>query len=60
MRLTPEDLNLNDYVIIVKEGEKRATCEVDGKVYLDGEYFNPKSDPNLDCYCMPGYTGTKI
>uniref|UniRef100_V9III8 VWFC domain-containing protein n=1 Tax=Apis cerana TaxID=7461 RepID=V9III8_APICE len=44
----------------LKEGEKRATCEVDGKVYLDGEYFSPKSDPNLDCYCMPGYTGENI
>lgn len=46
-------------IIIVKEGEKRATCEVDGKVFLDGEYFSPKSDPSLDCYCMPGYAGTK-
>lgn len=41
----------------MKEGEKRATCEVDGKVFLDGEYFSPKSDPSLDCYCMPGYAG---
>ncbi|XP_076751505.1 uncharacterized protein LOC143423808 [Xylocopa sonorina] len=42
-----------------KEGE-RATCEVDGKTYLDGDYFRPKSDPDIDCYCMSGYKGENI
>ncbi|XP_015429602.1 PREDICTED: uncharacterized protein LOC107186280 [Dufourea novaeangliae] len=46
--------------VCLKEGEERATCEVDGKIYKDGEYFEPKSDPELDCYCMPGYKGENV
>ncbi|KOX68147.1 hypothetical protein WN51_08036 [Melipona quadrifasciata] len=42
---------------IVKDGEERATCEVDGVTYYDGHAFVPKSDPRLYCICMPGYTG---
>ncbi|KAK1136573.1 hypothetical protein K0M31_001119 [Melipona bicolor] len=41
----------------LKDGEERATCEVDGVTYYDGHAFNPKSDPRLYCICMPGYTG---
>ncbi|CAL7945679.1 unnamed protein product [Xylocopa violacea] len=40
-----------------EEERKNTTCEVDGKTYRDGDYFRPKSDPDTDCYCMPGYTG---
>ncbi|XP_017764336.1 PREDICTED: uncharacterized protein LOC108553804 [Eufriesea mexicana] len=40
--------------------KKRATCEVDGKLYLDGEHFLVKSDPELECYCLPGYKGENI
>ncbi|XP_076752032.1 kielin/chordin-like protein [Xylocopa sonorina] len=46
--------------VCLEEGEKRATCEVDGKTYQDGDYFQPKSDPDLDCYCMPGYKGENV
>ncbi|CAK9830636.1 hypothetical protein ANTRET_LOCUS7773 [Anthophora retusa] len=47
-------------VICPKEGEKRATCEVDGETYLDGEQFSVKSDPSLRCTCLPGYKGENI
>ncbi|XP_063982087.1 uncharacterized protein LOC135165078 [Diachasmimorpha longicaudata] len=36
------------------------TCEVDGKVYKDGEYFQPSSEPNKRCFCGPGYKGQNI
>ncbi|CAD1472162.1 unnamed protein product, partial [Heterotrigona itama] len=42
---------------VVKDGEKRATCEVDGVTHYDGNFFSPKSNPRLQCICMPGYTG---
>ena len=44
---------------VVKDGEERATCKVDGVTYYDGYSFIPKSDPRLNCICLPGYTGTK-
>ncbi|XP_012147112.2 kielin/chordin-like protein [Megachile rotundata] len=46
--------------VCLKEGEERPTCEVDGKIYKDGESFSPKSDPELDCYCKPGYKGENV
>ncbi|XP_076668148.1 kielin/chordin-like protein [Andrena cerasifolii] len=46
---------------ICPEDEKdRATCEVDGKVYKDGEFFQPESDPENNCVCMPGYKGENV
>ncbi|XP_076245363.1 uncharacterized protein LOC143185919 [Calliopsis andreniformis] len=42
-------------LICLKEGEERATCEVDGRIYKDGEYFRSKSDLEKDCYCISGY-----
>lgn len=36
---------------------ERATCEVDGKTYMDGEPFTPKNEPTKTCYCRPGYKG---
>ncbi|XP_031841939.1 uncharacterized protein LOC116431101 [Nomia melanderi] len=47
-------------LVCLKEGEKRATCEVDGKTYKEGEYFQPKSDSGLNCYCMPNYKGENV
>ncbi|XP_031841940.1 uncharacterized protein LOC116431103 [Nomia melanderi] len=46
--------------VCLKEGEKRATCEVDGRTYQEGEPFQPKSNPELDCYCMPDYKGENV
>ncbi|XP_076643955.1 uncharacterized protein LOC143354093 [Halictus rubicundus] len=46
--------------VCLKEGEKRATCEVDGIVYYDGESFTPKSDPDLNCHCLPEYKGENV
>ncbi|KAK9295286.1 hypothetical protein QLX08_010345 [Tetragonisca angustula] len=43
--------------ICLKDGEERATCKVDGVTYYDGYSFIPKSDPRLNCICLPGYTG---
>ncbi|XP_074114878.1 LOW QUALITY PROTEIN: uncharacterized protein LOC141537656 [Cotesia typhae] len=37
--------------------EDRATCDVNGKEYKDGEYFELESDPDKSCICQPGYTG---
>nr|XP_033333990.1 BMP-binding endothelial regulator protein-like [Megalopta genalis] len=46
--------------VCLKEGETRATCEVDGVTYNDGDTFKPKSDPDLDCTCLPNYKGENI
>lgn len=43
-----------------EEGEERPTCNVDGVIYKDGDYFIPKSEPEKECYCMSGYQGIKI
>ncbi|XP_057337825.1 kielin/chordin-like protein [Microplitis mediator] len=40
--------------------EDRATCQVDGKEYKEGENFEAKSDSNLNCVCQPGYKGENI
>ncbi|XP_074106913.1 kielin/chordin-like protein isoform X1 [Cotesia typhae] len=40
--------------------EDRATCEVDGKIYKDGEYFKVASEPEKTCVCQPGYTGENV
>ncbi|KZC04274.1 hypothetical protein WN55_02163, partial [Dufourea novaeangliae] len=45
---------------VCMEDKERATCEVDGKVYKDGDHFEIKSDPELSCYCMPGYKGENV
>ncbi|XP_063982626.1 uncharacterized protein LOC135165340 [Diachasmimorpha longicaudata] len=37
-----------------------AKCEVDGNVLRDGDYFEPTSDPNLGCWCGPGYEGKNV
>ncbi|KAG8035839.1 hypothetical protein G9C98_001495 [Cotesia typhae] len=47
-------------VICPENPEDRPTCEVDGKIYKDGEYFKPAAEPNKNCYCAPGYTGENI
>ncbi|XP_034196203.2 uncharacterized protein LOC117611886 [Osmia lignaria lignaria] len=48
-------------LVCPEKGEERATCEVDGKIYMDGEFFKPNSsDPDLSCYCQPGYKGENV
>ncbi|XP_076245260.1 uncharacterized protein LOC143185854 [Calliopsis andreniformis] len=47
-------------MVCLAEGEERATCEVDGKIYKDGEYFKPESEPEKECYCKPGYKGENV
>lgn len=42
------------------EESKLATCLVDDQVYTDGQSFQPKSDPDKDCICMPGYAGKNV
>lgn len=44
-------------VFSAENSEDIPTCEVDGKIYKDGEYFKPAAEPNKNCYCAPGYTG---
>lgn len=46
--------------ICLRSGETKATCTVDGKVYEEGDYFQPESDPELNCNCMPGYEGKNV
>ncbi|KAF7996293.1 hypothetical protein HCN44_001925 [Aphidius gifuensis] len=47
-----------DYeAICPKSLEERPTCDVNGKVYLDGEYFEADG---LECYCGPNYQGKNI
>ncbi|XP_076279960.1 uncharacterized protein LOC143208902 isoform X2 [Lasioglossum baleicum] len=46
--------------VCLTEEQKRVTCEVDGEVYHDGHGFSPKSDRDLVCTCMPGYTGQNV
>jgi hypothetical protein len=40
--------------------EDRATCNVDGKIYREGDYFQIESDPDLSCNCQPGYEGKNV
>ncbi|XP_018400827.1 PREDICTED: kielin/chordin-like protein isoform X1 [Cyphomyrmex costatus] len=40
--------------------EDRATCNVNGKEYKEGEFFSIESDPELTCTCQPGYTGENV
>ncbi|XP_008543501.1 kielin/chordin-like protein [Microplitis demolitor] len=47
-------------IVCPENPEDRPTCEVDGKIYKDGEFFKPSSEPNKNCYCGPGYTGQNI
>ncbi|XP_015120611.1 uncharacterized protein LOC107043577 [Diachasma alloeum] len=32
-------------------------CEVDGKTFEDGDYFEPEGKPKKACWCGPGYKG---
>lgn len=38
-------------------GKSDAICNVDGKVYRAGQFFNPSSNSKLMCVCLDGYTG---
>ncbi|XP_063982628.1 uncharacterized protein LOC135165343 [Diachasmimorpha longicaudata] len=40
--------------------EDIAKCEVDGKTYLDGQYFQPEGEPRKSCYCGPDYKGENV
>ncbi|KAL6429458.1 hypothetical protein ACFW04_008251 [Cataglyphis niger] len=40
--------------------EERPTCNVNGKIYKDGEYFNVENDPDLNCVCQEGYQGKNV
>ncbi|XP_029659621.1 kielin/chordin-like protein [Formica exsecta] len=40
--------------------EERPTCNVNGRIYKDGEYFNVENDPELNCVCQEGYKGENI
>lgn len=40
--------------------ESRPKCMVGDELYYDGEYFQVRSDPDLSCYCQPGYTGENV
>lgn len=42
---------------IIDIGKSDAICNVDGKVYRAGQFFNPNSNPELMCVCLDGYTG---
>ena len=37
--------------------EDRAKCNVNGKIYRDGDWFLAEEDPNLSCVCQEGYKG---
>ncbi|XP_072763965.1 uncharacterized protein [Anoplolepis gracilipes] len=39
---------------------ERPTCNVNGKIYQDGEYFKVESDPDLNCVCQEGYQGENV
>ncbi|KAH0539215.1 hypothetical protein KQX54_002247 [Cotesia glomerata] len=43
-----------------EKAEDIPTCEVDGKIYKDAEYFRPASEPHKICYCGPGYIGENV
>ncbi|XP_025269544.1 kielin/chordin-like protein [Camponotus floridanus] len=45
---------------ICQSPEERPTCNVNGKIYKDGEYFNVESDPDLNCICQEGYKGENV
>uniref|UniRef100_A0A0C9QL74 Wisp2 protein n=1 Tax=Fopius arisanus TaxID=64838 RepID=A0A0C9QL74_9HYME len=40
--------------------DDRPKCEVDGKTYYDGEYFEPQGKPKKACWCGPGYKGENV
>lgn len=50
--------HLSENIYVVAENpEERPICNVNGKIYKDGEYFNVESDPDLNCVCQEGYKG---
>lgn len=44
-------------LFVAESPESIPVCEVNGKIYKDGEDFTVKDEPNLDCICQPGYEG---
>lgn len=44
---------------IVDDIKQRPKCNISGEIYYDGERFVVDSDPDLRCYCQPGYQGEK-
>ena len=42
---------------LAEKPEDRAICNVDGKEYKDGERFFVEGEPDLKCFCQPGYEG---
>ncbi|KAI4487728.1 hypothetical protein M0802_011874 [Mischocyttarus mexicanus] len=40
--------------------KQRPTCDVNGTIYLDGEYFKDESNPDNTCYCQPDYKGENV
>ncbi|XP_063982086.1 uncharacterized protein LOC135165077 [Diachasmimorpha longicaudata] len=40
--------------------EEWPKCEVDGKTYNAGDYFEPAAEPDKYCYCGAGYTGENV
>lgn len=57
MRIVVKQQNL---LFAAENPEDRAECNVDGKIYRDGEYFSVASDPDLNCVCQPGYEGGEV
>jgi len=46
-----------EHMICPKTQPDVSACEVDGKTYYEGEYFNPQEDNCLTCICDKGFTG---
>ncbi|KAL2745687.1 kielin/chordin-like protein [Vespula maculifrons] len=40
--------------------KQRPKCNISGEIYYDGERFVVDSDPDLRCYCQPGYQGKNV
>lgn len=43
--------------LLAENPEDRATCNVNGKEYKEGDYFSIENDPDLTCTCQPDYKG---
>ncbi|XP_011156600.1 uncharacterized protein LOC105193732 [Solenopsis invicta] len=46
--------------ICSEEWETRYKCNVNGKIYLEGEYFYVDQESDLTCVCQSGYKGNNI
>lgn len=51
---------LNNSFSLAETPESIPTCNVNGKIYKDGEYFTVEDEPDLTCTCQPGYEGKMI